>query len=104
MSSRKPAHSPSRRTATRRLSCLVISSSASNTKSSASTAGWAATRARSRSVRVTMPSRRPCSATRTRRMPCCSIRWAMWLAVASGATVTTRSVITSRAVAPWLRA
>jgi len=28
----------------------------------------------------------------------------MWLAVASGGTVTTFSVITSRAVAPWLLA
>ena len=38
MSSRKPVNSPSVRTATRRLSCRVISSSASKMKSSASTA------------------------------------------------------------------
>ena len=37
-------------------------------------------------------------------MRCCSMTWAMWAAEASGATVTTFSVITSRAVAPWLPA
>ena len=113
MSSRKPAHSPSRRTATRRLSCLVISSTASNTKSSASTemtSKWQMSRtgvpsgirrstaALERFMPVTTPVRSP-SRTKSTLPPLSAMRWPACSMVASASMNTAGMKLASRTLA-----